>query len=127
MVIEYWPEIDDKTEKTKLVCKMIWKNFEEPHPYKNDRGENRKSDNDNLRVCFNFKPTGSHYFEQCNFFMRSWVNQSLAKDIKLWDGVKHWMQSEADIPQLPPTPTKKDEEFLFKENMEPVDPKNWCS
>ena len=72
MVTEYWPEIDEKTGEIKLVCKMIWQNFEEPTTYKNEMGENKTIKNDSIRICFNFRPHGTKYYEQCNFFIRKW-------------------------------------------------------
>lgn len=49
--------------------------------------------------------------------------------MKLWDGVKYWIQSQPDIEKLQQhEQVKKDTgETFFKEDLEPVDPKNWCS
>ena len=98
MLIEYWPEYDEDSKQQKLVCKMIWTNFVAPEPYKNETEWNRNSENDNIRVCFNIKPNTSKFYDQCNFFIRQWVNPKTPNpEIKLWDGVKSWIQSPADV------------------------------
>lgn len=131
MVVNYWLESDPETSQTKLVCKMIWTDFQEPKPFKTDNDHNIQSENDSVRVCFNIKPAGSQYYDQCNFFIKEWVNKDLEKGVKKWDGVKYWIQSAADTDQfkkIKEETAKQDKgELFFKEDTEPIDPKQWCS
>lgn len=59
--------------------------------------------------------------------------------MKLWDGVKHWMQNKEEFEELlededEVESTKKDSKgdveagsMLLHEVDEPIDPKGWCS
>ena len=77
------------------MAEMVWENFEGPQLPDEDTiqvGElNRKIDNDNVRMCFSWKPVDSEEFQNCNFFIRNWGEES---DKKEWDGVKEFTSSD---------------------------------
>ena len=56
----YW------TESGKMITEMVWENFEGPQLPEEDQeviGElNRKIENDNVRMCFSWKPVESKEF-----------------------------------------------------------------
>ena len=85
----YW------TESGKMITEMVWENFEGPQLPEEDQeviGElNRKIENDNIRMCFSWKPVESKEFQNCNFFIRNWGEQS---DKKEWDGIKEFTSAD---------------------------------
>lgn len=58
--------------------------------------------------------------------MNEWVNKTMAEDVKVWTGAKHWMQSAEDLTTMKKQKVRTPGIFLH-EVEEPVDPKMWCA